>query len=181
MFRLPLRTAALCLGITLAGLTTAGCYGEAHPAFAQLSPATPIVQNETPEKFLQTIFANYKKNGAGASLQLPANIRLADPAFYDLIRRDLEASKGEIPILEIDPICDCQDYDISNLRITTKPGKDSTLAVATFDNSGDKNTTVGFDLIRSGGVWRIADISTQATPSTKRFLSEQLAKSAAPR
>ena len=98
--------------------------------------------------------------------------------LLSLIRKDAEQAKGEVGILDYDPICNCQDFDISNVRINTKEtGKTKLEADVRFTNSGS-DVNLGFTLERDGKRWRIADIHSKSTPSLYQLLQTQLSPSA---
>jgi hypothetical protein len=100
------------------------------------------------------------------------------PAFLGLVRRDEDLAKGEVGILDYDPICGCQDFDISNVRIKTNPaGKNKLEADVHFTNFGSE-VIIGFALEGDGIRWRIADIRSKSTPSLYKYLEAKLNPSA---
>ncbi|MDQ2999956.1 MAG: YbjP/YqhG family protein [Fibrobacterota bacterium] len=99
---------------------------------------------------------------------------LFDPDLLSLIRKDQKLADVEVGILDYDPVCDCQDFDISNVRIDAKKsGKSSLEAEVHFTNSGSE-VNLGFTLKGDGKRWKIADIRSRSTPSLYRLLQTQL-------
>jgi hypothetical protein len=95
------------------------------------------------------------------------------PQLLRLIRRDqARTPKGEVGILDWDPICACQDPDgLRVLRVDLQPGSPVALtATVKLGFVGGEKATVRLDLARRSGVWRIADIHTQETPSLVHLL-----------
>ena len=76
----------------------------------------------------------------------------------DLIWKDAVTSKGEVGVIDGDPLYDAQDIEIKNFAIgkPTVEGNNARVAV-TFTNFGEKKTIV-FLLINSKIGWRIHDI-----------------------
>ncbi len=76
----------------------------------------------------------------------------------DLIWKDAVTSKGEVGVIDGDPLYDAQDMEIKNFAIgkPTVEGNNARVAV-TFTNFGEKKTIV-FLLINSKIGWRIHDI-----------------------
>lgn len=94
--------------------------------------------------------------------------------LLSLIRKDQEQAEGEVGLLDFDPICDCQDFDISNVRIDTKQIVKTKLeADVHFTNSGS-DVNLGFTLKGDGKRWRIADIRSKTMPSLYLFLKANL-------
>lgn len=94
--------------------------------------------------------------------------------LLSLIRKDQEQAEGDVGLLDFDPICDCQDFDISNVRIDTKETAKTKLeADVHFTNTGS-DVNLGFTLVGDGKRWRIADIRSKSTPSLYQFLKTKL-------
>ena len=72
--------------------------------------------------------------------------------------REAEA-KNEVPYLNYDPICACQDSDgfaLTALKMTPDGDKAATAEVA-FTNHGQTHQQT-LELVREGPMWRIADV-----------------------
>ena len=76
----------------------------------------------------------------------------------DLIWKDAKTSKGEVGVIDGDPLYDAQDMEIKHFAIG-KPSLENGKAkvAATFENFGEKKT-VTFILIDGPAGWRIDDI-----------------------
>lgn len=86
--------------------------------------------------------------------------RFFAPPLARAIEADmLEAKRrGEVPKLDGDPFVDAQDWDIANLAISVEADGPKAIGRVSFDNVG-KLVTISLDLIRTGIVWRIADVA----------------------
>jgi len=76
----------------------------------------------------------------------------------DLIWKDAVTSKGEVGVIDGDPLYDAQDTEIKKFAIgkATIDGKNAKVAV-TFENFGEKKTLV-FLMVNGRTGWRIHDI-----------------------
>ncbi|HEV8367285.1 MAG TPA: DUF3828 domain-containing protein [Pyrinomonadaceae bacterium] len=78
--------------------------------------------------------------------------------LVDLIWHDAVKSKGEVGVIDGDPLYDAQDMEIKNFFIN-KPRYEAGQALVdvTFENFGQKKT-VTFALVKGASGWRIHDI-----------------------
>ncbi len=90
-----------------------------------------------------------------------------------LIERDRRLTpKGDVGALDGDPICDCQDYGIRDVRVEARPaGAGRVTAVARFRNFNDRQT-VTLDLVTEAGGWRIDNVHTAGTPDLADYLQK---------
>jgi hypothetical protein len=79
-------------------------------------------------------------------------------SLADLIWNDAKNSKGEVGVIDGDPLYDAQDMEIRKFAIG-KPSYegDKARVVATFENFGQKKTIV-YVLVNGNSGWRIDDI-----------------------
>ena len=79
-------------------------------------------------------------------------------SLADLIWKDAHGPKGEVGVIDGDPLYDAQDMKIKNFAIgkSTNEGDKSKVPV-TFENFGEKKT-VTFLLAKGAAGWRIEDI-----------------------
>src|SRR5215813_1268420 len=79
-------------------------------------------------------------------------------ALGDLIWKDAKTSKGEVGVIDGDPLYDAQDMEIKHFAIG-KPAyeNDKAKVAATFENFGEKKTVL-FLLVNGPTGWRIDDI-----------------------
>lgn len=155
----PLVLAALCL-MALAGQAAA--------------------QNMTSaERFLRILYDGYTK-----SRKVPDPIgkdpgRLFTPALAGLIKADRALALGELGILDINPICACQDW--AGLKVTkievAPDGPKRAKATVSLDNAGGK-MTVHYRLEAVDGQWRIADIAERSIESLRQMLANGIARRA---
>ena len=97
--------------------------------------------------------------------------RVFSPDLLVLIRRDAARTPaGDVPSLEGDPICDCQDEEITKVEVAiAETGKGHAQATARLLDIG-KWRVVKLDLVAVRGSWRVSDVHTDATPSLVAFL-----------
>ena len=155
----PLVLAALCL-MALAGQAAA--------------------QNMTSaERFLRILYDGYTK-----SRKVPDPIgkdpgRLFTPALAGLINADRALALGELGILDINPICACQDW--AGLKVTkievAPDGPKRAKATVSLDNAGGQ-MTVHYRLEAVDGQWRIADIAERSIESLRQMLANGIARRA---
>jgi len=81
-----------------------------------------------------------------------------EKSLADMIWKDAVTSKGEVGVIDGDPLYDAQDMKILHFAIA-KPRYEaaSALVDATFENYGQKKT-ITFVVVKGAGGWRIHDI-----------------------
>jgi hypothetical protein len=114
--------------------------------------------------FVVRLYAVY--HGAGPDYLGRQADAVFTPSLLALIRRDqANTPAGDAPTLDGDPICDCQDYEISNVSVNvagTGPGRAQ--ARVRFQNAREWRA-VTLDLVAAHGRWRVGDVHTPGTPS----------------
>lgn len=130
------------------------------------------------DTFLRQLYAGYI-GGPAQNTPDPTGPKadmLFDPELLGLIRRDQELANGEIGLLDVDPICNCQDWDnLRVLRIVVRPkGAVSADATVSFVNTGHRQV-LNYQLVNLGGQWRIHDVRSGASPSLREYLTAGLA------
>jgi len=140
-----------------------------------LFPQISSAQDEASAKqFLEKIYSNYTKKALPNDLFGPSISLTFTPSLVELIQADQKVLKGEVGFLGMDPICACQDYDISSLQLHFEPEHENGLkATATFDNLGHP-TVVSLDLVPVGDQWRIDDIHSTGVDSLRRSLANEI-------
>lgn len=145
-------------------------------ALALITGPAAAQDAKSAEAFLRHIYAAYKAKGPGSELFGPKAGAIFDPGLVALLRADRKAMKGDVELLDGDPICDCQDFDISSVNVAVQPdGDGKAKATATFDNLDAKGIKIDFDLAAVGGQWRIANIHSASTPDFKKALQDEIA------
>lgn len=125
--------------------------------------------------FVQGVYAAYSDD-EDASPPLLGNDRVWSPRMAALILRDQELATDDLPYLDADPICNCQDWEHLSVRsVTVRLDRTRRRWVATvrFVNAGSETTTV---LALEGSPtrgWKIDDVLNPGYPS----LANQLAAS----
>jgi hypothetical protein len=139
------------------------------PAFA--APQTP---SETPQAFLQDIYAHYRGSASkGVPLDKDADRhRYFTDGLVALIVTDEKAAakSGDIPTLDGDPFIDAQDWDVTHLTIHIDT-QSATAATATvkFENIKEPKT-LHIKLVATQKGWRIDDIAWSGDEGTFRGL-----------
>ncbi len=131
------------------------------------------------ERFLRILYDGYTK-----SRKVPDPIgkdpgRLFTPALAGLINADRALALGELGILDINPICACQDW--AGLKVTkievAPDGPKRAKATVSLDNAGGQ-MTVHYRLEAVDGQWRIADIAERSIESLRQMLANGIARRA---
>lgn len=106
------------------------------------------------ETFLRRVYATYKLNQDPPLLE-----DIATPALRSLLHQEQEALDGEVGVLDSDPLCNCQDFDIKVQGIRFDHASEAhTTAIVTFTNFDKHSESVQLELAKVGGVWRIDDV-----------------------
>ena len=81
-----------------------------------------------------------------------------DKSLGDLIWKDARTSKGEVGVIDGDPLYDAQDMEIKKFAIA-KPRMEEGRALVdvTFENFGEKKT-ITYIVVKGPAGWRITDI-----------------------
>ncbi len=78
--------------------------------------------------------------------------------FADMIWKDAVTSKGEVGVIDGDPLYDAQDMEIKKFAIgKSRMEEGRALVDVTFENLGEKKT-ITFILVKGASGWRIFDI-----------------------
>ncbi len=90
----------------------------------------------------------------------------------DLIWKDAVTSKGEVGVIDGDPLYDAQDIEIKKFAIgkPTIDGRNAKVSV-TFENFGQKKTIV-FLLVNGATGWRIHDIDYGENGTMRKWFKE---------
>jgi Protein of unknown function (DUF3828) len=127
--------------------------------------------------FVRGLYAQYghPKASDGPNILGPGAARIFSPQLLQLIRKsDRETPKGDVGVLDFDPVCSCQDPDGLGLApLDVKAGEGgAAVAVAMLhypDSAEDIRVELSLKWFPSG--WRIDEISTKDVPSLRKLLT----------
>lgn len=132
--------------------------------------ATPAAAAEpdvaAAKAFVARLYAAYSPDRPAPNYVGRQAPQVFTPELVKLMRRSVALTpKGDVPPLDGDPICDCQDFEISAVAVKVA-ARDAQHARAevTFKNFGEPQTAT-LDLVAVSGQWRVADVHTANTPS----------------
>lgn len=153
--------------IAALGLAVAACSpdGEARapeaPA-AALPPGRPAIyaaQPEGPEPFVRALYAVYVAGGPKDATPAPGQDPIYSRMMNATMGADVRVAKGEVPTLNYDLICGCQDqgpFTLDNVTVGQTGVNEATAAVV-FTNAG-QTTSQTLKLVREGINWKVDDI-----------------------
>ena len=135
---------------------------------------------DSPKAFLAGLFATYRDNKKPPA----GSHRVYDSQLHALMDEDVRLAHGEVPALDFDPLCQCQDYQhlLARLAVRTSTSNTAVVAVTLRDLGmpGDKPRHAVFELVREHSAWRIRDIRADDPKSLRAFLIQQNAERAKP-
>ncbi|HZV85181.1 MAG TPA: DUF3828 domain-containing protein [Brevundimonas sp.] len=148
---------------------------EQAQAPAASPPGRPAIYEAArvgPEEFVRALYAvHVLGTGMGAPVA-PGQDPIYDRMLNAMIGEDFRMAAGEVPTLNYDPICACQDsgaftLDSVAVRIGAKPREAE--ADVVFTNMGEtKRQTL--KLVKEGPMWKVSDVLVPG----ERPLTEQL-------
>jgi hypothetical protein len=131
--------------------------------------------------FIASLFATYHDNSrppAGAG-------KIYASSLQALMDEDVRLAKGEVPALDFDPICQCQDFSKLQAVIAVRSATaQAAVVMASFHDAGIRGSATRlavFDLVKEHGAWRIGDIHADDPKSLRAFLIEQNSERAHPK
>jgi hypothetical protein len=124
------------------------------------------------DAFVRKLYRAYERGGEPDYLGPQAG-RVFSPRLLGLIRRDERLTpKGDVPELDGDPICDCQDPGgMTGLAVQLSgagPGRAQARVRFRLDTEPRDLT---LDLVAVRGRWLVDDVHSKDTPSLARFLA----------
>ncbi len=119
--------------------------------------------------FLEGLYAHYKSNNNNNFNMFDTNAKdVFDPAMIKLLADDAKVLHGE-PAFDGDFLCNCQDFVSIQATITVQWATPTEgRATADFIDTGMPSQPPRhniFDLVKTGGVWRIHDITDPSDPT----------------
>ncbi len=137
--------------------------GEAVEAGAAAVPEGAMTVDQAaqagPEPFVRALYARYAtQTASGVEPPPPGRDPIYSRRMNALIGEDFRNAGGEVPTLNYDPICDCQDGTTELQQVTiTETGTNEAEAALTFLKSGVPHQQTLF-LVKEGPAWRIEDV-----------------------
>lgn len=161
--------AGACTLLGLAGCSGAEEAGEpaSAPAVAPVT-ATPEAGSrdavyaaaaEGPEPFVRAIYAQFVNGGPKGEPPAPGQHPMFSRTMNALIGADVRAANGEVPTLNYNPFCSCQDqgeFVVTALAVAQADANAADANVA-FTNAGQARR-MELKLVREGGNWKVDDI-----------------------
>ena len=131
-------------------------------ASASMAPGRPAIYaaaGEGPEPFVRAIYAVYVAGGP----KEPPPAAGQDPIYSRMLNAtlgaDVRVAKGEVPTVNYDILCGCQDqgaFTLDSLAVT-KTGVNDAIAAVAFTNAG-QTTHQTLNLVREGINWKVDDV-----------------------
>ena len=148
---------------------------EPADAPAALPPGRPAIYEAArvgPEEFVRALYAVHATPGAGMGEPLrPGQDPIYDRMLNAMIGADVAKAAGEVPTLNYDPICDCQDSEGFALEsvTVTQSGPAAAEAAVVFTNMGEtKRQTL--KLVKEGPMWKVSDVLVPGRPALTETL-----------
>lgn len=174
----PMLTTAALIALMPVGLAACSSQEgapEQAEAAAALPPGRPAIYEAAragPEEFVRALYAvHVAGTGMGEPLA-PGQDPIYDRMLNAMIGEDFRKAAGEVPTLNYDPICACQDSGPFTLdSVAVRPGAEPREAIAdvVFTNMGEQKRQT-LKLVKEGPMWKVADV---LVPGEKP-LTEQL-------
>lgn len=161
--------------IGLAGCSPEAAAPEPADAPAALPPGRPAIYEAArigPEEFVRALYAVHATPVASmGEAPPPGRDPIYDRMLNAMIGEDFRKAGGEVPMLNYDPICGCQDsgdFTLDSVTVT-ETGPRAAEAAVVFTNAGEtKRQTL--KLVKEGAMWKVNDV---LVPGEKP-LTEQL-------
>lgn len=166
--------------VSVAAVTLAACsQGEEKtaPEAETVAPATAAdgtreavyaAASVGPEPFVRALYAQYVAGGPKGETPAPGQDPLYSRMLNATIGADFRVANGEVPSLNYDLICNCQDQGAFTLDSVTvgQTDRNNATAAVVFTNAGE-TTGQTLKLVREGPNWKVDDIVRADGTSTK--------------
>jgi hypothetical protein len=172
---MPLSAVVACLA-ALAACSPSGEAPAAEGETAEFSPsasaslppaaAGPVTRDqvyaaaaEGPEPFVRALYALYVNGGPQGEQPAPGQDPIFSRMLNATIGADFRVANGEVPSLNYDLICACQDqgaFTLDSAVVGQSDANNATAAVV-FTNAG-QTTSQTLTLVREGPNWKVDDI-----------------------
>lgn len=156
---------ALSLAIAALALNACSEPEVAKTPAAAPAPATPgrpaiyAAAGEGPEPFVRALYAVYVAGGPKDVPPPPGQDPIYSRMLNATIGADVRVAGGEVPTLNYDPVCACQDQGAFTLDTVavTQTSVNAADAAVVFTNAGEQ-TRQTLKLVREGVNWKVDDI-----------------------
>ncbi len=118
----------------------------------------------SPEEVVQNLYTTHQADDASVFFQSDDQARLEaffTPDTAELLFQDVVGAKGDLGMLDFDPLFYSQDPEATDLQIgkaKEEGGNDAVIVPASFNSAGQRET-VEFELVREeAGAWKIYNI-----------------------
>jgi hypothetical protein len=126
-----------------------------------VSPTAALAEPPDPAEWIRSIYRLYEKAQLGP--KLPP--RLYSPRLQKLIDADDKRTpKGDIGRLEFDVFINGQDWELSNINVTTVSRASGRAQVRADFINFKQSTEILFDLVLVGNSWRVDEVRSLKTP-----------------
>ena len=144
-----------------------GEVGEPADATAALPPGRDAIYEAArvgPEEFVRTVYAAHAAGAMGEPPK-PGQEPIYGRMLNAMVGEDFRRAGDEVPTLNWDPICDCQDSEGFALQSVVVREASATEAEAdvVFVNGGETRRQT-LKLVKEGPMWRISDFLVPGRP-----------------
>lgn len=136
--------------------------------------AAPPSKIDDPIAFVKEIYGHYAAHKSGTDYTAPDDVYT--PRLKALFVRDEKWAKGEVGCLEFDFWVNGQDYELKNVRVSSRPvagHPDRMVVIATFLNLGTPDE-IHFDFQQIGGKWLLDDVHSVGGKAAERWTLSKL-------
>lgn len=139
--------------------TATAADGAAAPTGPVSREAVYAAAGEGPQAFVTAIYSQYVNGGPQGEQPAPGQDPMFSRTMNALIGADFRAANGEVPTLNYDPFCACQDQGDFVVTATAVAQSDLNTAEASvaFTNMGEPKN-LRLKLVREGPNWKVDDI-----------------------
>jgi hypothetical protein len=150
---------------------------EQAEAPAALPPGRPAIYEAAragPEEFVQALYAVHVAGTGMGQPPAPGQDPIYDRMLNAMIGEDFRKAEGEVPTLNYDPICACQDsgpFTLDSVAIRTGAKPREAEADVVFTNMGEQKRQT-LKLVKEGPMWKVADVLVPGeTPLTEQLMA----------
>lgn len=111
------------------------------------------------ERFVRGIYAHYRKDGEGIGMDSTA---VYTASLLALMRGDQQAAgPGEVGLIDGDPLCDCQDFEINAVRLALRPSGQNRLNAEVKFHNLDRDVSLRLELLLTPAGWRVDNVDSE--------------------